>query len=101
MTIISDVPKISSLYSSGCKYLNAKHYLIWTLIEKYKNEGYEKFNLGGVPGFNAKNNDYDGLRQFKLNFGAKVIEYAGDFTLVTTKKLFSKKQALKNSVKYY
>jgi len=88
-------------YNPHYKYLNAKHYLIWTLIEKYKNEGYEKFNLGGVPGFNAKNNDYDGLRQFKLNFGAKVIEYAGDFTLVTTKKLFSKKQALKNSVKYY
>lgn len=88
-------------YNPHYKYLNAKHYLIWTLIEKYKNEGYEKFNLGGVPGFNAKNNDYDGLKQFKLNFGAKVIEYAGDFTLVTTKKIFGKKQALKNSVRYY
>lgn len=88
-------------YNPQYKYLNAKHYLIWTLIEKYKNEGYEKFNLGGVPGFNAKNNDYDGLKQFKLNFGAKVIEYAGDFTLVTTKKWFGKKQALKHSIRYY
>lgn len=88
-------------YEPHYKYLNAKHYLIWTLIEKYKNEGFEKLNLGGVPGFNTKNNNYDGLRQFKLNFGANVVEYAGDFTLVTTKKLFGKKQALRNSMRNF
>ncbi len=86
-------------YNSNYKYLNAKHYLIWSLIEKYKSEGYEKFNLGGIPGFKCKDASYDGLRMFKLNFGSKVVEYAGDFELLTKKNFlfFSKAKNIKKN----
>ena len=88
-------------YNEHYKYLNAKHYLLWTLIEKYKNEGYEKFNLGGIPSLSGNNPDYDGLKQFKLNFGADVIEYVGDFTLITTRNFFTKRTALRGSINHY
>lgn len=75
-------------YKPEYKRFNAKHLLIWQLIEKYKKEGFKKINIGGLPNIKEKN-DYEGLIQFKLNFGANVIEYAGDFELIT------------NSAKYF
>lgn len=64
------------------KNFNAKHLLIWTLIEKYKKEGFKTFNLGGISNPNLSNNKYQGLVDFKTNFGGYVIEYAGDFELI-------------------
>lgn len=74
-------------YKSDYKRFNAKHLLIWQLIEKYKKEGFKKLNIGGLPNINEKN-DYEGLVQFKLNFGANVYEYAGDFELITNNSLY-------------
>ena len=74
-------------YDERFKKYNAKHLLIWKLIEKYSKEGYKKFNLGGLPNINEKS-VYDGLVQFKLNFGANTTEYAGDFELITNNSLY-------------
>lgn len=67
------------------KYQNfsAKHLLLWKIMEKYSKLGYKQFNLGGIVNPEAKSKKYDGLNDFKLNFGAKVYEYAGDFELIT------------------
>ena len=89
-------------YNKKFKKLNAKHLLIWKLIEKYSKLNYKTFNLGGIADINSPNNKYEGLSQFKLNFGAYVLEYAGDFELVTNNTLyFMAKQAnsLKNILK--
>lgn len=72
-------------FDNNYRYFNAKHLLIWKLIEKYKSEGISKFNLGGVSNNIDKNHRFTGLNEFKLNFGSKVIEYAGDFELITNK----------------
>ena len=43
-----------------------------------------------------KNNPYKGLNMFKTNFNASIIEYIGDFELVTHKaKYFLYKQMVK------
>lgn len=66
---------------------NAKHLIIWKLIEKYSKEGYHLFNLGGIVA-NEENNKYKGLNEYKLGFGSRVYEYIGDFEFVTNKPLY-------------
>lgn len=76
-------------YDVNHKSINAKHLLIWKLIEKYAKDGYEKFNLGGISNPLLEKNKYKGLNDFKLGFGAKAIEYIGDLELITHPILYT------------
>ena len=75
-------------YDKKYKRFNSKHLLMWKLIEKYSNLGYEKFNFGGIVNPNNELDKYKGLNEFKLSFNSDVIEYLGDFELVTNKALY-------------
>ena len=75
-------------YDSKYKNFNAKHLLLWKLCERYSKAGYKYFNLGGVAGINAGKSDYEGLKNFKCSFNAKVIEYLGDLELITNNTLY-------------
>ena len=75
-------------YNKKLKELNSKHLLIWSLIEKYTKEGYEKFYFGGISNPSIKNEHYDGLNTFKLNFNTLAYEYIGDLELVTNSALY-------------
>lgn len=57
---------------------NAKHLLIWQVMNYYKN--YKYLCLGGMTSLNE--NKYKGLNDFKMNFGSKCFEYIGDLELV-------------------
>ena len=84
------------------KYFNAKHLLIWKIIEKYAKAGYSKFNLGGCSNPNLNNNPYAGLNNFKLSFNAKIYEYIGDFELIINKTkhfMYQNSISLKNILK--
>ena len=75
-------------YDKKVKYTNSKHLLIWSLVEKYSKEGYQKFYFGGISNPALKNTHYDGLNTFKLNFNALAVEYMGDLELVTNSALY-------------
>lgn len=70
------------------KSFNAKHLLIWKIIERYSNQHYKKFNFGGVTDPNLQENKYKGLNDFRLSFNSNIYEYAGDFELITNSKLY-------------
>ena len=70
-------------YDKTYKKFGAKQLMIWKLMGRYAKLGYKKFYLGGVANINKPNNKYKGLNEFKLNFHANVIEYVGDFELIT------------------
>lgn len=72
-------------YDERFKQFNSKHFLIWQLISRYSNQGYKKFNLGGITSMKITNNPYQGLNQFKLGFNPQVYEYIGDLELITNK----------------
>lgn len=72
-------------FDKDYRNFNAKHLLIWKLIEKYSSEGLDKFNLGGISNGLDKKHKYTGLNEFKLNFGPRVVEYIGDYELITNK----------------
>lgn len=74
-------------YDKNYKSFNAKHLLLWKLMGRYSKLGYKRFNLGGISNI-QKESAYSGLNEFKLNFGARAIEYAGDFELITNKPLY-------------
>jgi len=68
---------------------NAKHLLIWQLIQMYQKQGFTTLNLGGLSNVTIDTDKYTGLNEFKLGFGSKMIEYAGDFELITHKRNYS------------
>lgn len=70
-------------YDETYKKFGAKQLMTWKLMGRYAKLGYKKFHLGGVTNINKPNNKYKGLNEFKLNFHANVIEYVGDFELIT------------------
>ncbi len=76
-------------YDKKFKKLNSKHLLIWQIMEIYQKKGYTKFNLGGMSNLTIDDKKYSGLDEFKLGFGAKMVEYAGDFELVTHKRNYN------------
>lgn len=77
-------------YDQEYKHLCPKHLLIWKLMERLALEGYHEFNLGGItnPKYEGENK-YKGTTDFKLNFNASAIEYAGDLELVTSYPLYT------------
>ena len=72
-------------YNSEYKNFNAKHLLIWKLIEKYSLEKFKKFDMGGIANYelSKEKNKYASLNEFRLGFGATGYEYAGDFEIKT------------------
>lgn len=76
-------------YDATFKNLCPKHLLIWKLMEKYALEGFTELNLGGMTNPTLENNKFKNLNEFKLNFNAKCVEYAGDFELVTNLPLYT------------
>lgn len=75
-------------FDNRYKRLNAKHLIIWKLIEKYSKLGFKTFNLGGMTNVNVENNRYAGLNEFKLGFNSNMYEYVGDFELICNNTLY-------------
>ena len=76
-------------FNKDFKNINAKHLMTWKLIEKYSNEKFRRFNLGGMTNPSATTAKYKGLNEFKLSFNARCVEYIGDLELVTSPGLYN------------
>lgn len=76
-------------YNKEFKKINAKHLMIWKLIEKYSTEKYKRFNLGGMTNPTLDSEKYNGLNEFKLSFNARCVEYIGDLELITNNTLYA------------
>ena len=77
-------------YREDFKNYCPNHYLKFQIIEKYRHEGYNRFNLNGITGdLKNKENPYYGLSRFKLGFAAEIEEYIGEFTLIINKGKFA------------
>jgi len=63
--------------------LMASHLLHWELMQRYRQRGFQWYDLWGVDA-----DKWPGVTRFKLGFGARVIEYPGAFDM-TIKKMWS------------
>lgn len=64
------------------KSLNPNYLLKWEIIKYYQQKGYKYFNLNAVSGEFDEKNNYEGLNEMKLGFGAVVTEYIGEFDII-------------------
>ncbi|MGI6098011.1 MAG: lipid II:glycine glycyltransferase FemX, partial [Dethiobacteria bacterium] len=65
--------------SSKAKKIGASYLLTWTLINKFAQENYIFYDLGGLPLREKKNN---GLYLFKSRFGGSRVEFIGEYDLI-------------------
>ena len=89
----NEVYMIMDGFDKNYKRYNAKHLLIWEVLNYYKN--YKYLNLGGIT--SLKEDKYKGLNNFKMNFGSIAYEYIGDLELIC---MPSKYFLLKNAMPY-
>ena len=89
----NEVYMIMDGFDKKYKRYNAKHLLIWEVLNYYKN--YKYLNLGSMT--SLKEDKYKGLNNFKMNFGSSCYEYVGDLELVC---IPSKYFLLKNAMPY-
>ncbi len=75
-------------YNKKYQQFNAKHLLLWKVIERYAKLGYKNFNLGGIVNIFDTNERYKGLNEFKLNFNPIISEYVGDLELVCNQAMY-------------
>lgn len=75
-------------FDENYKKFGAKQLLFWKLIGRYAKLGYKRLNLGGVSNINKPDNKYKGLNEFKMGFHSNVVEYIGDFELITNSPLY-------------
>lgn len=75
-------------YDNKFKKFGGKQLLFWKIIGRYAKLGYKRLNLGGVSNINQVNNKYKGLNDFKMSFHSNIIEYIGDFELITNNPLY-------------
>ena len=73
---------------SDFRLLDAKSYMFYTIIQEYKNEGYDYIDLNGITGDFTNNNPYKKLNEFKLKFKPSIFEYIGEFDLIVNKPLY-------------
>ena len=77
-------------YKNEFKQYCPNHYLKFQIIEKYRHNGYNRFNLNGISGdFKNDNDPYKNLRRFKLGFNSNIEEYIGEFTLTINKRKYN------------
>ena len=71
------------------KQFNSKHLMVWKFIEKYYNEKFKVFNLGGMTNPILRDERYYEKNEFKLSFNSRCIEYLGDLEFVASNTLYT------------
>ena len=62
---------------------HVKPFFLGISKQTYRQKGYKYFNLNAVSGaFEDTANDYEGLNEMKLGYGAVITEYIGEFDII-------------------
>lgn len=80
--------EITYLFSGAYKeYLNfnAQYRIQWEMIKYGLNNGYKRYNFGGISGHLDKDDSIYGIYAFKRGFNGNVEELIGEFDLIVNK----------------
>lgn len=70
--------------------LNALYLLRWKVIEKYSSSECRTFNFGEITGgFDKRRNPMHGINEAKLAFRGSILEYIGEFGIMTNKTMYN------------
>lgn len=74
--------------------LNALYLLRWKIIEHYSSANLRTFNFGEITGgFDPRRNPLHGLNEAKLGLRGSIMEYIGEFGIMTNKAMYNLYQA--------
>lgn len=76
-------------FSKKYKNLCPGYLIKWKIIEKYSESNIDVFDLNAVSGNFTSENVYKGLNESKASFNTDIIEYIGEFNLITNKPMYS------------
>ena len=78
--------------------LNANYLLRWKVIEQFSESNLQVFNFGEITGgFDYKRNPLHGLNESKLAMKGSIMEYIGEFGIMTNKTMYNLFLASKGS----
>lgn len=81
-------------YVKELSNLNALYLLRWKIIEQYSNNTLRTFIFGEVTGgFDIMRNPLHGLNEAKLAYRGNIMEYIGEFGIMTNKAMYNLYQA--------
>lgn len=100
--IVSTVGKSIAIFEDAFlpehSNLHALNLLRWKILENYSNSNNRAFIVGEITGgFIRERNSLYGINEAKLAFRGSMLEYVGEFGLVTNKTLFNLYIAANNS----
>lgn len=75
-------------YNDQVSYIHSIPLIKWEIMKIYHSVNYREFYLGPVHS-NFDIEEYKGLFNSKMGFGAELIEYPGDFDLIVNKYLYT------------
>lgn len=82
--------------------LNAAYLLRWKVIEQYSNSNLRTFNFGEITGgFDPRRNPLHGLNESKLCLRGSIMEYIGEFGIMTNKTMYNLYQATNGNQKVF
>ena len=77
--------------------INAAHLLRWKIIEQYSSSSLRTFIFGEITGgFDIRRNPLYGLNESKLAFRGSILEYIGEFGIMTNKAMYNLYQTTGN-----
>lgn len=94
VAIVSTVGKSISIFEDGYdpahSNLHALNLLRWKILETYSNSNYRAFITGEITGgFIRERNSLYGINEAKMSYKGNMLEYVGEFGLITNKTLFN------------
>ena len=70
--------------------LNAAYLLRWKVIEQYSNSNLRTFIFGEITGgFDPTRNPLYGMNEAKLSLRGSILEYIGEFGVMTNKTMYN------------
>ena len=94
MAIVIKHGKNISIFEDGFlkeySSLNAAYLLRWKITEQYSNSDFRTFNFGEITGgFDYRRNPLHGLNESKLALRGSILEYIGEFGIMTNKTMYN------------
>lgn len=77
-------------YSKEYGNVAALSLLRWKILEHYSNSNFRTFNFGPITGeFKKKQNRMYGINQSRLSLRGNILEYVGEFGIMTNKTMYN------------
>lgn len=68
----------------------ALYLLRWKILEHFSSSNFRTFNFGAITGnFNKKDNRFYGLNEARLSLRGNVLEYIGEFGIMTNRAMYN------------